>query len=70
MTSTSDATGVDASVENKQLRIAVWNYFEKLIIEGQSKCLLCKGIIKHSSNISNLAKVSCIFVFFLMPIKV
>ena len=55
---------VDANVENKQLRGAVWNYFEKLMIEGQSKCLLCKSIIKHSNNTSNLAKVSCIFVFF------
>ena len=64
MASTSDAIGVDASVENKQLRSAVWNYFEKMMIEERSKCLLFKSINKYSSNTSNLAKVSCIFLLF------
>jgi hypothetical protein len=36
---------------------AVWDYFEKSEIEGKSKCLLCKEVVKHLSNTSNLAKV-------------
>ena len=47
-----------SNAEYKRSRSIVWDYFEKLDIEGQSKCLLCKIIIKHPSNTSNLAKVS------------
>ena len=44
---------------------AVWQYVEKQDTEGQSKCLLCKTIVKHLSKTSNLAKVIYIMLFHL-----
>ena len=45
---------VGANVEHKRSCSIVWDYFEKLDIDGQSNCLLWKVITKHSSNTSNL----------------
>ncbi|CAB4027115.1 inner centromere -like [Paramuricea clavata] len=58
MASTSDHSDVGVSVGNynKRKRSAVWDYFKKSEIEGKSKCLLCKEVVKHLSNTSNLAK--------------
>ena len=48
MASTSDHSDVGVSVGNynKRKRSAVWDYFEKSEIEGKSKCLLCKEVVK------------------------
>ena len=40
-------------------RSVVWNYFEKTNRDTQAKCQLCKDLIKHSSNTSNMIKVMC-----------
>ena len=42
---------------------AVWQYFERQETEGQSKCLVCKTIVKHFSNTSSLAKVIYIMLY-------
>ena len=57
----SDATIVGESSQeylNRKLAnaSAVWQYFEKQDTEGQSKCLLCKTIVKHLSNTSKPSK--------------
>ena len=38
--------GVSVGNYNKRKRSAVWDYFEKSEIEGKSKCLLCKEVVK------------------------
>ena len=48
-----------------QFHTAVWNYFKNQLQHTQAKCQLCKDIVKHSNNMSNMLKVNSFTAKFL-----